>query len=43
MALFEGAAIFGPMSRDMKDKEIDDFERKFGYKSTQLPTCLDGK
>jgi len=41
VALIEGTAIFGPMSRDMKDKEIDDFEKKFGYKPTQLPTSLD--
>ena len=40
-ALIEGTADFGPMSRDLKDKEIGEFEKKFGYKPTQLPTCID--
>ena len=35
-ALIEGTAQFGPMSRSMKDKEIDDFEKKFGYKPTAV-------
>jgi phosphate transport system substrate-binding protein len=40
-ALIEGTAQFGPMSRDMKDTEIDQFEKKFGYKPTRLRTALD--
>jgi phosphate transport system substrate-binding protein len=40
-ALIQGAAQFGPMSRPMKKMEIDDFEAKFGYKPTQVPTSLD--
>jgi phosphate transport system substrate-binding protein len=40
-ALIAGTAQFGPMSRPMKNKEIDDFEKKFGYKPTALATSLD--
>ena len=40
-ALIEGAAQFGPMSRPMKEKEIDDFEKKFGYKPTGIATSID--
>jgi phosphate transport system substrate-binding protein len=40
-ALIEGAASFGPMSRDAKSNEIADFEKKFGYKPTLLPTSID--
>lgn len=40
-ALIEGTAQFGPMSRSMKDKEIDDFEKKFGYKPTEVKTSID--
>jgi phosphate transport system substrate-binding protein len=40
-ALIEGTATFGPMSREMKQKEIDDFEKAFGYKPTALPTSID--
>jgi phosphate transport system substrate-binding protein len=40
-ALIEGTADFGPMSRPMKQKEIDDFEKKFGYKPTLLRTGID--
>ena len=39
--LIEGASNFGPMSREMKSKEIDDFERAFGYKPTELRTSID--
>jgi phosphate transport system substrate-binding protein len=41
VALIAGTATFGPMSRAMKAKEIDDFEKKYGYKPTQLPTAID--
>jgi len=40
-ALITGAAQFGPMSRVMKDEEIDEFEKKFGYKPTALGTSID--
>lgn len=40
-ALIEGTAQFGPMSRAMKDKELDAFEKKFGYKPTQLKVAVD--
>src|SRR3990170_1628649 len=40
-ALIEGTAQFGPMSRAMKDKEIDEFEKKFGYKPTAVSTSID--
>ena len=40
-ALVAGAATFGPMSRDLKPKEIDEFEARFGYKPTQLATAID--
>ena len=40
-ALIEGTADFGPMSRDMKEKEIAEFEAKFGYKPTLLGTSID--
>ena len=40
-ALIEGAASFGPMSRDIKSNEIADFEKKYGYKPVLLPTSID--
>jgi phosphate transport system substrate-binding protein len=40
-ALIEGTAQFGPMSRAMKSKEADEFEKKFGYKATQLKVAVD--
>lgn len=40
-ALTKGTATFGPMSRPMKADEIDAFEKKFGYKPTQLGTSID--
>jgi phosphate transport system substrate-binding protein len=40
-ALVAGSADFGPMSREMKQKEIDEFEKKFGYKPTSLQVALD--
>jgi len=40
-ALIEGNATFGPMSRDMKEAEIDEFEKKFGYKPVGIPTSID--
>jgi len=40
-ALREGTAQFGPMSREMRATEIDQFEAKYGYKPTQLKTSYD--
>jgi phosphate transport system substrate-binding protein len=40
-ALIEGTAQFGPMSREMKSKEIDDFEKKFGYKPSVIRSAVD--
>ncbi len=40
-ALIAGTANFGPMSREMKQDEIDSFEKIFGYKPTKLPTSID--
>ena len=40
-ALIEGTAQFGPMSRPMKNTEIDKFEQHFGYPPTLLRTSLD--
>ncbi|MFZ5603712.1 MAG: PstS family phosphate ABC transporter substrate-binding protein [Pseudomonadota bacterium] len=40
-ALTEGTASFGPMSRPMKDQEIEAFEKKFGYKPTAVPVAID--
>ena len=40
-ALTEGTSNMGPMSRKMKDNEIDDFEGKYGYKPTAVPVAID--
>ena len=40
-ALIEGSSNLGPMSRVMKEKEIADFEKKFGYKPTYFPVAID--
>jgi phosphate transport system substrate-binding protein len=40
-ALIEGAANFGPMSRMMNEKEIEAFEKKYGYKPTPVPVAID--
>ncbi len=40
-ALIEGTAQVGPMSRAMKQSEIDEFERRFGYKPTEIRVALD--
>lgn len=31
----------GPMSREMKDNEIEAFENKYGYKPTAIPVAID--
>ena len=40
-ALISGTAQLGPMSREMKGTEIDQFEKKFGYKPTQIRVAVD--
>jgi phosphate transport system substrate-binding protein len=40
-ALISGTAQLGPMSRPMKGTEIDQFEKKYGYKPTALRTSVD--
>ena len=40
-ALTEGTANLGPMSRRMKDGEIEAFEKKFGYKPTPVGVAID--
>ncbi|WP_353497912.1 PstS family phosphate ABC transporter substrate-binding protein [Vibrio sp. CB1-14] len=40
-ALTEGTAQFGPMSREMRSREIEAFERQYGYKPTALKVAID--
>ena len=40
-ALIAGTAQLGPMSRQMKPTEIDQFEKKFGYKPFEIRTSYD--
>ncbi|MAM87718.1 MAG: phosphate-binding protein [unclassified Hahellaceae] len=40
-ALTEGTANFGPMSRKMKDNEMQAFESRHGYKPTAVPVAID--
>src|SRR4051812_6915916 len=40
-ALIAGTAGFGPMSREMKSKEIADFKKEFGYEPTGVRTSID--
>ena len=40
-ALTEGTANLGPMSRKMKDVELQAFEQKYGYKPTAIPVAVD--
>lgn len=40
-ALIAGTAQFGPMSRKMKNSEIDAFQKAFGYKPTEFRTAID--
>jgi phosphate transport system substrate-binding protein len=39
--LISGTAQFGPMSRVMKASEIDEFEKKYGYKPTPIRVAVD--
>jgi len=40
-ALIEGTSQLGPMSRKMKNKEIQKFETKYGFKPTTIGVALD--
>ena len=40
-ALIAGTSQFGPMSRQMRATELDQFEAKYGYKPTELKTSYD--
>lgn len=40
-ALIEGTAQLAPMSRAMKGSEIDAFEKKYGYKPTEIKVSID--
>ncbi|PIW07110.1 MAG: phosphate-binding protein [Comamonadaceae bacterium CG17_big_fil_post_rev_8_21_14_2_50_60_13] len=40
-ALTEGASNFGPMSRMMTAKEVESFEKKYGYKPTAVGVAID--
>src|ERR1035438_7576665 len=40
-ALIAGTAQLGPMSREMKSKEIEEFEKKYGFKPTKIGVALD--
>ncbi len=40
-ALVEGTSQFGPMSRPMKAKEVEAFEKKYGYKPTPFRVAVD--
>ncbi|MEH0673758.1 phosphate ABC transporter substrate-binding protein PstS family protein [Vibrio scophthalmi] len=40
-ALTERTAQFGPMSREMRNREIEAFEREHGYKPTELRVAID--
>lgn len=40
-ALISGTAQLGPMSRAMKNTELDEFEAKYGYKPIEVKTAID--
>lgn len=40
-ALTEGTSNLGPMSRKMKDEEVEAFEKKHGYKPTPVRVAID--
>ncbi|MDY6979828.1 MAG: phosphate ABC transporter substrate-binding protein PstS family protein [Pseudomonadota bacterium] len=40
-ALTEGTSNLGPMSRKMKSKEAEAFEKRHGYKATPIPVAID--
>jgi len=40
-ALIQGTAQLGPMSREMKPTEVDEFEKKYGYPPTKVRVAID--
>ncbi len=40
-ALIEGVSQLGPMSREMKQQEVEAFEAKYGFKPTTIGVALD--
>jgi len=40
-ALIAGTAQLGPMSREMKPTEVDEFEKKYGYPPTAIRVAVD--
>ena len=40
-ALISGSAQLGPMSREMKPTELDEFEKKFGYPPSKIRVAID--
>jgi len=40
-ALIAGTSQLGPMSRQMKPTELDGFEKKYGYKPTEVKVAVD--
>ncbi|NKB35438.1 MAG: phosphate ABC transporter substrate-binding protein PstS family protein [Pseudomonadales bacterium] len=40
-ALTERTSNIGPMSREMKDNEIESFETRYGHKPTAIPVAID--
>ncbi|MDU0459229.1 MAG: phosphate ABC transporter substrate-binding protein [Geobacteraceae bacterium] len=40
-ALISATAQLGPMSREMKSSEVEQFEKKFGFKPTKIGVALD--
>jgi phosphate transport system substrate-binding protein len=40
-ALIAGTSQIGPMSREMRANEVDAFEKKYGYKPTQIRVAID--
>ncbi|HEU4394237.1 MAG TPA: PstS family phosphate ABC transporter substrate-binding protein [Planctomycetota bacterium] len=40
-ALIAGVSEFGPMSREMKAKEVEEFRKKFGYEPVGVATSID--
>ena len=40
-ALIEGTAQLGPMSRSMKESEVDDFKKKYGYAPVPVRVAVD--
>ncbi len=41
-ALIEGSADIGPMAREMKEVEVEEFKSRYGFEPTQVRTALAG-